>query len=86
MSFQAEAVVDLDAIAANTANLAARAPGAVVMPAVKADGYGHGMTQAAKACLDGGATWLGVATLDEAMALRAAGIRVPTLAWLVAPG
>lgn len=86
MSFQAEAVVNLDALASNTAKLAARAPGAAVMAAVKADGYGHGMVPAARASLEGGATWLGVATLDEAMALREAGIDAPTLAWLVAPG
>lgn len=85
MSFQAEAVVDLTAIAANVANLAGRTD-ADVLAAVKADGYGHGIVPAARASLDGGATWLGVATLDEAHALRAAGISAPILAWLVAPG
>jgi alanine racemase len=56
------------------------------MAVVKADGYGHGMVPSARAALAGGATWLGVATLDEALALRAAGIAAPVLAWLHAPG
>ncbi|WP_415647332.1 alanine racemase [Stackebrandtia soli] len=85
MSFQAEAVVNLEAIAANVANLARRTS-AELMPAVKADGYGHGLIPAARACLAGGATRLGVATLPEAMALRADGVTVPILAWLAAPG
>lgn len=46
---------------------------------VKADGYGHGMLTAARAALAGGADALMVATLDEGLALRAAGIEAPTL-------
>jgi alanine racemase len=53
---------------------------------VKADGYGHGMLPAARAALAGGADALGVAVIDEALALRAAGITAPVLAWLNAPG
>jgi alanine racemase len=56
------------------------------MAVVKADGYGHGMVPAARAALDAGATWLGVCTLEEALALRAAGITAPVLAWLLVPG
>jgi alanine racemase len=82
---QAEAQVDLDAIRANTALLGA-GTAADVMAVVKADGYGHGLLPAARAALDGGATWLGVCTLDEALALRGAGISAPVLAWLLAPG
>jgi alanine racemase len=82
---QAEALVDLDAIRANTALLAA-GTSADVMAVVKADGYGHGLVPAARAVLDSGATWLGVCTLDEALALRAEGISAPILAWLLAPG
>jgi alanine racemase len=82
---QAEALVDLDAIRANTALLAAGTP-AELMAVVKADGYGHGLLPAATAVLDGGASWLGVCTLDEALALRDAGITAPVLAWLLAPG
>jgi alanine racemase len=56
------------------------------MAVVKADGYGHGLLPSARAALTGGATWLGVAFLEEALALRAAGITAPILSWLAAPG
>jgi alanine racemase len=82
---QAEAVIDLDAIRANTARLRA-GTSAELMAVVKADGYGHGMVPAARAALDAGATWLGACTVPEALALRAAGITAPVLAWLIAPG
>jgi alanine racemase len=82
---RAEVVVDLDAIAANTAVLRERV-GRPLMAVVKADGYGHGLVPAARAVLAGGADSLGVAVLEEALALRTAGIRAPVLAWLHAPG
>jgi alanine racemase len=82
---RAEIVVDLDAIAANTAVLRERV-GRPLMAVVKADGYGHGMVPAARAALAGGADELGVAVLEEALALRAAGITAPVLAWLHTPG
>jgi alanine racemase len=44
---------------------------------VKSNGYGHGMAIAARAAIDGGATWLGVYTPQEALALRGAGFRAP---------
>jgi alanine racemase len=78
----AEAVVDLGAIAHNVRVLRERAGGALVMAVVKADGYGHGATQVARAALAAGAAELGVATVDEALALRADGITAPVLAWL----
>ncbi len=81
----AEIVVDLDAIAANTAVLRARV-GRPLMAVVKADGYGHGLIPAARAVLAGGADYLGVAVLPEALALREAGITAPVLAWLHGPG
>jgi alanine racemase len=81
-----ELIVDLDAISANTEVLAERSGSAGVMAVVKADGYGHGLVPSAEAALRGGASWLGVALLDEALALRSAGLTVPTLAWLVGPG
>ena len=84
-AFRAEIVVDLDAIAANTAVLRERV-GRPLMAVVKADGYGHGLLPAARAVLAGGANMLGVAVLDEALALRAAGVRAPVLAWLHGPG
>jgi alanine racemase len=80
------AEVDLAAIRANVAELARRAGPASVMAVVKADGYGHGMLPCARAALDGGASWLGVAFIEEALALRAGGIQAPVLAWLIDPG
>src|SRR6201993_4079860 len=56
------------------------------MAVVKADGYGHGATQVARTALAAGAAELGVATVDEALALRADGITAPILAWLHPPG
>ncbi|MGO9511755.1 MAG: alanine racemase [Mycobacterium sp.] len=82
----AEAVVDLGAIAHNVRVLREHAGNAQVMAVVKADGYGHGATQVARAALGAGAAELGVATVDEALALRADGITAPVLAWLHAPG
>jgi alanine racemase len=77
----AEAVVDLTAISANVAALRSMTA-AQVMAVVKADGYGHGLLPSARAALAGGADWLGVALLDEALTLRADGIQAPVLAWL----
>jgi alanine racemase len=82
---QAEIRVDLAAITANVAVLRRRTS-AEVMAVVKGDGYGHGMVESARAALRGGATWLGVCTLDEALDLRRAGLTEPVLAWLLAPG
>jgi alanine racemase len=82
---RAEVVVDLDAIAANTAVLREHV-GRPLMAVVKADGYGHGLVPAARAVLAGGADSLGVAVLEEALALRAAGVTAPLLAWLHGPG
>ena len=82
-----EARVDLSAVRHNVAALAERAAaGAGVMAVVKADGYGHGLVPTARAAVEGGATWLGVAFLEEALALRAGGVQVPVLAWLTTPG
>ena len=83
--WQAEGRVDLDAIAANVGRLRAGTT-AEVMAVVKGDGYGHGLVPSARAALRGGASWLGVATLGEALTLRDADVRAPILAWLIAPG
>lgn len=72
------------AISANVAELRRRTP-AVIMATVKADGYGHGMVPAARAALAGGAEWLAVAFLEEALALREAGIQAPILSLIAAP-
>ena len=82
MSPRAEAVVDLGAIAHNVRVLRERAGPAGVMAVVKADGYGHGAVATARAALAAGAAELGVATVDEALELRAAGITAPVLSWL----
>jgi alanine racemase len=74
-----EAVVDLSAIRGNTAALGEWAGTAGLMAVVKADGYGHGMIPVANAALAGGADWLAVVGVPEALALREAGITAPVL-------
>ncbi|GHJ34989.1 alanine racemase [Streptomyces sp. TS71-3] len=86
---RARAEIDLGAVRANVRTLRALAPGAAFMAVVKADGYGHGMVPIARAALDAGATWLGTATPEEALELRAAGFgpdRARIMCWLWAPG
>ena len=82
----ARATVDLDAISRNVEVLSKHAGSAAVMAVVKADGYGHGLLPSARAALNGGASWLGVAQLNEAMALRDNGVLAPLLSWLHVPG
>src|SRR5690606_15360894 len=83
---RAEIVVDLDAIAHNVAVLRRHVAPAALMAVVKADGYGHGMVEVARAARGAGADWLGVATPEEALALRASGDVGPLLCWLAGPG
>jgi alanine racemase len=83
---RAEIVVDLDALRANVETLREAVAPAALMVVVKADGYGHGMVEAARAARGGGADWLGVAVLEEALALRAAGDTGRLLSWLTVPG
>ncbi len=78
--------MDLDALRANVRTLAAACAPAALMVVVKADGYGHGMVPVARAAREAGADWLGVATIDEALALRAAEDTGPLLCWLGVPG
>src|SRR5579875_1804559 len=80
-----EAVINLATIRQNTAALGEHVGGAQVMAVVKADGYGHGMVQAARAALAGGASWLGVTTVAEAVVLREAGVGGRVLALLDDP-
>ncbi|MGA0567073.1 alanine racemase [Rathayibacter sp. KR2-224] len=77
-----EAVVDLGAIRGNVQALRNAIGTEHTIAVVKANGYGHGAEQAARAALAGGADRLGVADLAEALELRAAGITAPVLAWL----
>ena len=73
------AEVDLDAIRHNVGLLARLVAPAGLMAVVKADGYGHGAVAAAYAALEAGATWLGVALVEEGVELRDAGIDMPIL-------
>ncbi|MFF1281998.1 alanine racemase [Streptomyces sp. NPDC058299] len=85
-SLRARAEIDLGALRANVRALRARARGAGVMAVVKSDGYGHGAVPCARAALAAGASWLGTATAEEALALRAAGLPGRILCWLWVPG
>jgi alanine racemase len=69
--------VDLDAIRHNVRTL--KPAGAGLMAVVKANGYGHGDLPVARAALEAGATWLGVALVEEGLRLREAGIEAPIL-------
>jgi alanine racemase len=71
---RAWADVSLEAVRANVRELRRIAAPAEVCAVVKADGYGHGAAPVARAALEGGATWLAVAHVAEAAALRAEGI------------
>jgi len=74
------AEIDLDAITFNAAGLKARAGGqAELMVAVKANGYGHGAVQVARAAMAGGATRLAVHRTLEGVQLRQAGITATIL-------
>jgi len=73
------AEVDLSAVRHNASRLAALAAPGQLCAVVKANGYGHGAVQVANAALDGGATWLGVALVEEGVELREAGIEAPVL-------
>ena len=85
MSARAELVVDLAAIRHNV-RLLKELTGVQMMTVVKADGYGHGLVESGRAAREGGADWLGVATIDEALALREAGDTGRVLCWLTVPG
>jgi alanine racemase len=83
---RARAVIDLAALRANVRALRAAAPGAQLMAVVKSDGYGHGADRCARAARAAGADWLGTATPEEALALRAAGDTGRLMCWLWTPG
>jgi len=79
MDSHAEASVDLGAITKNIAALRAHVAPAAVMAVVKANGYGHGAVPAARAAVRGGAGWLGVVHVAEALEIRRAGVDAPLL-------
>ncbi len=70
--------IDLSAVR-NNIHQFQQITGRPVMAVVKANAYGHGMVEVARAALKAGATWLGVARIEEALALRAEGIPAPVL-------
>ena len=80
-----EVIIDLKALKNNLKWIKSEA-NVPVMAIVKADAYGHGLIPCAKAAIEAGADYLGVALLEEAVALREAGINAPILAWLNPPG
>ncbi len=73
------AEIDLDAIAHNVLALCGFVKPATFMAVIKADGYGHGAVEVARTALGAGAACLGVATLEEGIALRRAGLIAPVL-------
>ncbi|TDD30060.1 alanine racemase [Kribbella turkmenica] len=77
----AEAVVDLSAVRDNVRTFRRLVPQGIVA-VVKADAFGHGAVPVARAAVEAGATWLGVARAEEALQLRAAGLTAPILTWL----
>jgi alanine racemase len=76
---RAWAEIDLGAIRANAAVLAELVAPAELCAVVKAWGYGHGPVAVAEAALEGGATWLAVALVEEGQRLRAGGVTAPIL-------
>jgi len=85
MDGHSEALIDLSAIKDNVSALVKHVGAAQLMAVVKSDGYGHGMIPAAAAALAGGADWLGVVHVGDALALRGAGYTGPVLCLLAAP-
>ncbi|MFJ4919968.1 alanine racemase [Streptomyces sp. NPDC088725] len=84
---RARAEIDLGALRANVRALRARVGvGTALMAVVKSDAYGHGMVPCARAAREAGAEWLGTATPQEALALRAAGVGGRLMCWLWTPG
>lgn len=81
---RADVRIDLAAIRHNVGVLSdrARRSGARTMAILKSDGYGHGAHAVASAALSSGAEWLGVASIPEALQLRAGGVGAPVLCWL----
>ena len=73
------AEIDLDALCDNFAAVRRRAGEMPLCGVVKADAYGHGAVQCARALAEAGAAWLAVSCLAEALQLRRAGLDLPIL-------
>ena len=74
--------IDLGRLSRNVETLKRKINGPALMAIVKANAYGHGLVQSAKAAKRGGADWLATALLEEAIDLRNAGVSGPILTWL----
>ena len=85
MSYRAYVEIDLSAISHNVKTVKSKT-NANILAVVKADAYGHGLVPVAQTAISAGATWVGVALLEEALLLRKGGIDVPVIAWLTPPG
>jgi alanine racemase len=85
MSDRAEFLIDLSALSTNVSRIKKECA-VDVLAVVKADAYGHGLVRVAHAALKAGASFLGVALLEEAITLRENAVDAPILAWLVSPG
>ena len=83
--YRSEITIHLGALRRNVRTLRRALDSAELWAVVKADAYGHGAVESARAALAGGADWLGVAEIAEGLALREAGITAPVLAWLHEP-
>jgi len=80
MNYRSWVEVDLDNFTHNWAQMRKlTGPSVRILQVVKADAYGHGAIRTARSAIHNGATYLGVACLSEAQALRAAGIDTPIL-------
>ncbi len=74
-----EARIELSALGNNLREARRLAPSARVLAVVKADAYGHGAVACARAFVEAGADWLGVALVEEGLELRKAGLTAPIL-------
>ena len=82
---RARAEINLAAIAENLKFIKSKTS-AQVLAVVKADAYGHGLINVAKAAEKAGADWIGTALLEEGIALRNDGITKPIISWLTPIG
>ena len=82
---RASAEISLFAIADNLKLIKSKT-NAQVLAVVKADAYGHGLIQVGKVAENVGADWLGTALLEEGIALRDSGIKIPIISWLTPLG
>jgi alanine racemase len=73
------AEIDLGRIRRNASQFKRRTAPAKLMAVVKANGYGHGAVETARAAEKGGADWLGVSSVEEGIAIREAGLKLPVL-------